>query len=291
MKSARNRGRACEKRRGSLGENNASACTCAYMCSTCARARVGSGDRQRPVTDLAEGEGEICRTMKAREDPEEKKKEKRVRSFWRFSCSPTRNDDGQRGRERERERERESVCVCMRMNRRGPRCRWTSGSATGERAVKPAAREREREVAGAADVVERERYHESLTRQSVPTAAQHTSTFSRLSLPFFTADGPSPRRAPRRSSFLLGAACAPLSISLSLSLSLSLSSSPSSSHRPSSLALALSRCLACTHAQTRPLFLSLSPRTVIRLLLLSSTSFLPLALSLFDTRFFTYNRT
>jgi len=108
MKSARNRGRACEKRRGSLGENNASTCTCAYMC-TCAR--VGSGDRQRPVTDLAEGEGEICRTMKAREDLEEKKKEKRVRSFWRFSCSPTRNNDDWRERERKREKERERMCA------------------------------------------------------------------------------------------------------------------------------------------------------------------------------------
>lgn len=59
----------------------------------------------------------------------------------------------------------------------------------------------EREPTGAtAAVVEREREERedcSLARQSVPTTAQHTSTFSRLSFPFFTAVSPNHHAALR----------------------------------------------------------------------------------------------
>lgn len=93
-------------------------------------------------------------------------------------------------------------------------------------------RQRERERP-ADDAVERERERErrqarpgrrsemeSAARSlgsSVPTAAQHTSTFSRLSFPFFSsaaATGPSPARRVRRSS---SGPRAPLSISPSRS--------------------------------------------------------------------------
>lgn len=56
-----------------------------------------------------------------------------------------------------------------------------------------------------------ERERDSLARQSVPTAAQHTSTFSRLSFPFFTSSaGPFLFSGPRVLLFQL------LSLSLSL---------------------------------------------------------------------------
>lgn len=63
----------------------------------------------------------------------------------------------------------------------------------------------------------------SLARQSVPTAAQHTSTFSRLSFPFFTAVSPNHRVALRAAlSFLFSGPRVLLFRSPSFRLSLSL---------------------------------------------------------------------
>lgn len=92
-------------------------------------------------------------------------------------------------------------------------------------------RESERRAGAAA----RERRHESLTRQSVPTAAQHTSTFSRLSLPFLATDDPRPPPPAGRRSSSRVRVCSSFDFSLSVPL-------------PS---LPLSRCFARAHAQTR----------------------------------------
>lgn len=133
---------------------------------------------------------------------------------------------------REREREEESGVLSVptardRTRGREGRPNTTEGEATGAAAA--ATIEREPPAGAAAAAIEREGEESeaatscSLARQSVPTAAQHTSTFSRLSFPFFTAAAPSarttaPRRTPRAGlvvPLLLGPACAPLSISLS----------------------------------------------------------------------------
>lgn len=123
----------------------------------------------------------------------------------------------------------------------------------------------EREPAGAAAAtMERkgeERASCSLARQSVPTAAQHTSTFSRLS-PLFSSVNPNHRAALLASSFLLSGPRVLLFRSLSLSFS-RYRFSLRLARRPSSLS-------------------SDSPLLPVR--------FLSLFLSV-DSRFFTYNRT
>lgn len=177
----------------------------AYVC-VC----TGSGDcRRRPARRaVAEDGGEIYRTIKTigrgyvREREEEEGNRVLTRSFSSRTRGMTRREkksgvlsvptarDRTRGRAAGRIRQRE-----RRQARRGryDRARAPAGAAA-------AAIEREGEESEAASC--------SLARQSVPTAAQHTSTFSRLSFPFFTTAPPSarttaPRRTPRAASSFL----------------------------------------------------------------------------------------